>query len=148
MRMWKNRREVLKAHERFTIDLFLEWFNNRHCSQFEVVDEPDPPEAVIKSGKTIRWVEVTAVFWSEAFAQDLCSYVTEGEAHKPIPDGAVLCESQRGFYPEICNSSCQKTDQKLLCGVPRHIWTWLSDRLDSVSVFRQGCNDSSWTCMG
>ena len=79
MHKWKNRQEVQKAHEQFTTKLFLKWFNRKHRSQFIVVDEPDPPEAIIQSGKTTRWVEVTTVYWNAAFAQALNSYVIEGE---------------------------------------------------------------------
>lgn len=46
--------------------------------------EPNPPEAIIRSGRTTRWVEVTDAFWSDAFAQDEYSYATPGENHKPI----------------------------------------------------------------
>jgi hypothetical protein len=108
MRKWKNRQEVKKAHERFTIDLFLEWFNRWHSSQFKVIDEPDPPEAIIKSGKTIRWVEVTAAFWNDAFAQDICSYATEGEGHKPAPDGAVSVNPTSVFVRKFITLLAQK----------------------------------------
>jgi hypothetical protein len=116
MRMWRNRREVLKAHERFTIDLFLEWFNRQHCSQFKVVDEPDPPEAVIKSGKTTRWVEVTAAFGSDVFAQDLCSYATEGEAHKPVPDGAVSVNPTAVFVQRLVTLLAKKLSKSSYVG--------------------------------
>ena len=42
------------------------------------------PEAIIRSGRTTRWVEVTTAFWNQAFAIDVYSYATEGEVHKPI----------------------------------------------------------------
>lgn len=97
MHKWKNRHEVQKAHEQFTTELFLKWFNRKHRSQFIVVDEPDPPEAIIQSGKTTRWVEVTTVYWNAAFAHALNSYVTEGEVYKPFPDGIVNVNSKQAF---------------------------------------------------
>ncbi len=116
MQRWKNRRELLKAHERFTIDLFLEWFNQQHSSQFKVIDEPDPPDAVIKSGKSTRWVEVTAAFWNDAFAQDICSYATEGEAHKPIPDGVVSVNPTSVFVRKIITVLAKKLSKSSYVG--------------------------------
>jgi hypothetical protein len=99
---------VQKAHERFTTELFLKWFNRQHRSQFIVIDEPDPPEAIIQSGKTTRWIEVTAIYWSDAFAQDLNSYVTEGEVHKPIPDGIVSVNSTQAFVGRFVAALAKK----------------------------------------
>ena len=88
--MTNRRRPIQQAHERFTVSLFLDALNRRHRSQFQVISEPNPPEAIIQSNKTIRWVEVTTAFWSKDFAIDQYSYVTEGEKHKPIGDGVIV----------------------------------------------------------
>jgi hypothetical protein len=86
-----NRRwSVQEAHERFNVGLFLEIFNHRYHSDFAVVEEPNPPEAIIRSGHTTRWVEVTTAFWNRAFAIDVNSYATEGEVHRPIGDGVFV----------------------------------------------------------
>src|SRR5579871_5095204 len=90
MRKWKSRREVKEAHEQFTLDLFLEHLNRRHRSHFQIVEKPDPPDAIIQSSKTVRWVEVVAAFWDATYAQDLASYVTKGEPHKSIGDGLIF----------------------------------------------------------
>jgi hypothetical protein len=112
MLKWKNRRSVLKAHEQFTIKLFLEWFNKQYRSQFMVIKEPDPPEAIIKSGSTVRWVEVTAAFWSDEFAQDLCSYATEGEPHKSIGDGSVSVNPTAEFVKRFLSILKKKLEKK------------------------------------
>lgn len=85
--MVNKRRTVQEDHERFTVQLFLDELNRRHRSKYRVIAEPNPPEAIIQSGRRTRWVEVTAAFWTTAFAKDLYSYATEGEEHKPIGDG-------------------------------------------------------------
>ncbi|MDP1925414.1 MAG: hypothetical protein Q8K57_11605 [Thiobacillus sp.] len=82
-----DRRPIQQAHERAYVDLFLDWFNRAYHSNFNVVSEPNPPEAVIRSSRTTRWVEVSTAFWSEAYAKDLYSHATPGETHKPIGDG-------------------------------------------------------------
>lgn len=88
--MANRRRAVQEAHERFNVGLFLETFNRRYHSNFAVVEEPNPPEAIVRSGRTTRWVEVTTVFWNQAFAIDVYSYATEGEVHRPIGDGVFI----------------------------------------------------------
>jgi len=83
----KPRRVIQQAHERAQVEAFITWLNSRYRARYEVVAEPNPPEAIIRSGRTTRWVEVTDAFWSDAFAQDEYSYATPGEKHKPIVNG-------------------------------------------------------------
>ena len=85
-----GRRHVQQAHERAQVAIFLEWFNRCYRSQFRVIAEPNPPEAVVQSGKTVRWVEVSTAFWSDEYAQDEYSYVTPGEKHRPISKGPFV----------------------------------------------------------
>lgn len=79
-----NRRPVQQSHERAYVGHFLNWFNRAHGSNFQVNCEPNPPEAVIRSSKTTRWIEVSTAFCSDAYARDLYSYATAGETHKPV----------------------------------------------------------------
>lgn len=113
---WKDRKAVQKAHEQFTVELFLEWFNHQHKSKFNIIAEPNPPDAVIRSGRTVRWLEVTAVYWNDTFARDLCSYVTEGEQHKPI-NGNVFVNPTAEFigrFIDILKKKLEK-DSYIAC---------------------------------
>lgn len=85
-----GRRAIQQAHERAQVGAFVEWLNFRYRARYEVVAEPNPPEAIIRSGRITRWVEVTDAFWSDAFAQDEYSYATPSENHKPIGDGPFI----------------------------------------------------------
>ena len=85
-----RRRAIQQAHERAQVEAFITWLNSRYGARYEVVAEPNPPEAIIRSGRTTRWVEVTDAFWSDAFAQDEYSYATLGEKHKPIGNGPFV----------------------------------------------------------
>jgi len=82
-----NRRKNKKEHERFHIENFLEWFNKTYKSDFKVISEPEPPEAIIKSEKTVRWVEISTAFWNSDYAKDLNSYAASNESHIPIRKG-------------------------------------------------------------
>ena len=85
-----GRRDTQQAHERAQVAAFVAWLNSRYRARYEVVAEPNPPEAIIRSGRTTRWVEVTDAFWSDEFAQDEYSYATPGEKYKPIGNGPFV----------------------------------------------------------
>lgn len=85
-----RRRAVQQAHERAQVAAFVSWLNTRYRGNFLVVDEPNPPEAIIQSGGTVRWIEVTDAFWSDAFARDEYSYATKGETHISIGNGPFV----------------------------------------------------------
>ena len=106
-----NRRPVQQAHERAQVAVFLKWFNARYGASYIVVEEPDPPEAIIQSGRTTRWVEVTDAFWSDGFARDEYSYATLGESHKPIGSGPFV-NPDREFakrFVEVVRKKLEKT---------------------------------------
>lgn len=81
--MANRRRHVQELHERFNVNLFLKEFNARYHADFKVVGEPNPPEAIIQSKHTTRWVEVTTAYLNEAYAIDLNTYAVKGEKHLP-----------------------------------------------------------------
>lgn len=85
-----RRRNIQRAHEQAQVGLFVSWLNARYRARYEVVEEPNPPEAIIRSGRTARWVEVTDAFLTDAFAQDEYSYATPGENHRPIGSGPFI----------------------------------------------------------
>ncbi len=77
--MANGRRHVQVLHERFNVQLFLEEFNARYQTDFAVVEEPDPPEAIIQSSHATRWVEVTTAYLNDEQAKDLSAYAIKGE---------------------------------------------------------------------
>lgn len=86
-----NPRALIKEkHERYQVGLLIDELNRRHRSAFQVIAEPDPPEAIIQSGQTTRWVEVVTAFWTEAYAKDLNSHATPGETHVSVGNGPFM----------------------------------------------------------
>lgn len=85
--MTKSRRSVQQAHERYQVGLLLRHLQRRYRASYEVVAEPNPPEAIISTGRTTRWVEVVTAYWNQAYAKDLHSHATAGEQHAPIGNG-------------------------------------------------------------
>ena len=106
-----GRRQIQQAHERAQVAIFVQWLNVRYRSKFEVVAEPNPPEAIIRSGRTTRWVEVTDAFWSDSYAKDEYSYVTPGERHQPIGSGPFV-DPDSGFAERFVDVIRKKLEKK------------------------------------
>jgi len=86
-----NRRTKIKeVHERAVLRDFLDWYNSKHNLKFEIIEEPDPPEAIVKSGDRTTWIEVVDVFLSGEYARDEYSYATPGETHIPMDPGPYV----------------------------------------------------------
>lgn len=107
-----NRRPVQQAHERAYVQHFLEWFNRAYRSDFAVVCEPNPPEAIIRSSqKTTRWLEVTTAFWNDDYARDLYSHATPDEKHIPVSPGPYHDMDQR-FVQSFVSVVAKKLKKK------------------------------------
>jgi hypothetical protein len=107
-----NRRHAVKRdHERFQVELLLEELNRRHRSNFAVISEPDPPEAIIRSNRTTRWVEVVTVFLNDDFARDVNSFATAGETHYSI-SGTLIAEPDEQFSRKFVAVVCAKLEKK------------------------------------
>jgi hypothetical protein len=92
--MTNPRHAVKQAHERFQVGLLIAELNKRHGSRFVVISEPEPPEAIIQSNRTTRWVEVVTAYLNSDFARDLNSFATVGEVHRSS-SGTLIVEPDR-----------------------------------------------------
>jgi len=57
-----DRRPIQQALERAYVDYFLDWFNRAYRTDFKVISESNPPEAIVRSSRATRWVEVALPF--------------------------------------------------------------------------------------
>src|SRR6266850_1682753 len=76
-----KRKPIHQQHERAVVLDFLALLNKRYRARYVVEATPDPPEALIRSGRRRKWVEVADVFHSDDWAHDVFSYATLGEIH-------------------------------------------------------------------
>ena len=137
-----DRRPIQQAHERAYVDYFLSWFNHTYHCKFKVVSEPNPPEAIISSSRTTRWIEVSTAFWNKAYAQDLYSHATPDEKHMPVGPGPFQ-DMDREFAQNFVSVVKKKLEKK-----KSSIGTWKNieiresipalNRLTPVSYF--------WSC--
>lgn len=85
-----SRRPIQQAHERFYVEQFTNWLNHTYHSDFELIGEPGKCEAIIRSSRTTRWIEITTAFWNSLYAMDLYSDATPKEKHKPMGEGPFI----------------------------------------------------------
>lgn len=52
-----HRREVKRNHERAIIEAFLSYCNDNCGTDFSILQQPDPPDAIVGSGTLRKWVE-------------------------------------------------------------------------------------------
>lgn len=91
-----KRRPVQQAHERAHVGEFLNFLNAARRFPFSVIEEPNPPEAVIQSGRIFRWIEISTIFMNKNWAQDQYSHVTPGERYQPFGN-SVIVEPDKQF---------------------------------------------------
>jgi hypothetical protein len=60
---------------------FIRFLNRRFRARYALESQPDPPEAIIRSSRRRRWVELADIFYSADYAHDVLSYATPGERH-------------------------------------------------------------------
>ena len=88
--MATNRRTTQEAHERFNVTTFVDEINRRHRASYRVLEEPNPPEAIIQSKCKTSWVEVTSAFMNRSFAEESWSQATPGEKPRPMPSEVII----------------------------------------------------------
>ena len=92
-----KRREVKEKHEQAILDSFQRYIENKGKS-FEVLDRPEPPDAIVLIDKEKVWIEITDVFLSKKLAESITSYVAEDIPHRPISrKNRFVIEPHRSF---------------------------------------------------
>lgn len=102
------RHAVKQAHERYQVNILLEELNTRHRAEYKVISEPEPPEAIIRSNQTTRWIEVVTAYLNADFAKDVNSFATEGEDHQSMSGELIL-----GPDEQFCKNFISVVRQKL-----------------------------------
>jgi hypothetical protein len=105
------RHAVKQAHERYQVGLLLKALNDRHRSRYIVISEPEPPEAIIRSNRTTRWVEVVTVYLNTDFARDLNSFATAGETHQ-CSSGKLIVGPDEQFSQNFVSVVRAKLEKK------------------------------------
>jgi hypothetical protein len=119
------RREIQQRHEYVILTLFAQHLSSLTGSTYELVDQPDPPDGVLRSqsGQSI-WVEVADIYRSVDEAHEERSHVTPGEdrfIHRehPIvsPDERTAVAAISVINNKIAKDSYQPISEKYGLGI-------------------------------
>jgi hypothetical protein len=149
-----KRRQSQENHENFLVDEFIAWWAMQTGEQFRVISRPhpQPPEAIVQSDQRTTWIEVTDAFHSNEFAQDLYSYATDGEEHKPMGPGPYVdMDAQTAarfanlLKRKLSKQSYAESHKKygsgiLLVGIQS---PWFNDH--TYGMMRAECENTDWS---
>jgi len=79
-----NRREIKEAHEQAVINGFKQYCEDKG-SILELIDKPEPPDALVLIDGKKTWIEITDAFFNQEFAESITSYAADDKKHKPVP---------------------------------------------------------------
>jgi len=83
------RKEIKEGHETAVITAFVK------CLRFQIISRPNPPDAVLKSGDNLTWVEHADIYRSADEAHEEYSHVTPGETPFIHREHPILEPDQR-----------------------------------------------------
>lgn len=106
------RSQIQKEDECFWIKQFLRWHSSVHRSRFHIVCRPDPPDAIIQTGRVVRWIEVGVVYFSRDWARDLYTYATPGESYQPAASDFLINPDQQ-FSSQFASVLKKKLEKKI-----------------------------------
>lgn len=97
-------REIQSAHEQSVLYSFGAYLAGRGVS-LEVVDRPDPPDAIVKIDGKDCWIEITDAFQSSDWARSLTSYAADDKSHQPYQSRVI-------YEPD--SQACDKVKEVIL----------------------------------
>lgn len=90
-----NRRNLKSAHEEAVLRQFKAHLENGG-SCLEILDRPEPPEAIVDLNGERSWIEITDAFLDKNHAISLTSYASDDVEH--VPDhGRIIIEPDAVF---------------------------------------------------
>jgi len=110
-----TRAEVKRKHETAVLNAALTEHNRLHGLALEVVDRPDPPDAILSDGNSTTWLEVTDAFFSPEWAQDLSGFAS-AEVHRPMQQ-VGYAEPDAQIASNFCNLVLRKASKASYAGV-------------------------------
>ena len=80
-------RQVKKRNELAVLKAAIHAHNQRVCRSYEIIERPDPPDAIIEDEMGTTWIEHTNAFFSREWAQDLQTFPGPEEKRVAMPSG-------------------------------------------------------------
>lgn len=96
-----NRRDLKKVHEEVVLQHFKAYLEAQGIG-LEILDRPEPPEAIVRVGGERMWVEITDAFLDKQHAISLTSGACDDVTH--IPDDKRLVFSPDEMFSSVLHA--------------------------------------------
>ncbi|OLF80008.1 hypothetical protein AWH60_01115 [Pseudoalteromonas haloplanktis] len=84
-----SHRDLNSAHESAVLDSYKNLLSSQG-KVLEVIDRPDPPDAIVKIDGIDTWIEITDAHFSQETAISITSYAADDKAHIPSKAGLIV----------------------------------------------------------
>ena len=88
-------RDIQATHEESVLNSFKNFLSTQDL-ELDVVDKPDPPDAIVQLAGMVTWIEITDAFHDANWARSITSY--------KIIETALLCINR-----DACHDSSKLT---------------------------------------
>jgi len=110
-----KRSEIKDVHENSVLESFVS-----HSAGLgkitEIIDKPEPPDALVTINGNKTWVEITDAFLSCDLAKSITTYVADDQTHKPVPREKRKCIDPDKNFSDIFESVILKKFNKRSIG--------------------------------
>lgn len=84
-----SHRDLNPAHESAVLDSFKNFLESQ-SKVLEVIDRPDPPDAIVKIDGVDTWIEITDAHFSQETAISITSHAADDKVHIPSQSDLVV----------------------------------------------------------
>ena len=83
-----SQRDLNSIHESAVLDSYKNLLSSQG-KVLEVIDRPDPPDAIVKVDGVDTWIEITDAHFSHETANRITSHAADDKVHIPSKGGLV-----------------------------------------------------------
>jgi|SaaInlStandDraft_6_1057023.scaffolds.fasta_scaffold31362_3 hypothetical protein len=107
-----KRSEIKDAHENSVLESFKKFYLDIG-NTIEIIEKPEPPDAIAIINGSKTWIEITDAFFSPELAESITTYAAEDKTHKPVPKAnRFVMTPDTQFSNVLVNVIKKKYDKK------------------------------------
>jgi hypothetical protein len=115
MRGEMNHREIQSAHEESVLDSFASFLGSQG-QHLQVLERPDPPDAIIEVDGIKSWVEITDAFQNSDWARSMTSHAAGDRKHQPY-QSKLMSEPDQEACERVREVILKKYDKSTMKGL-------------------------------
>lgn len=93
-------RDLQPVHEKSVLNSFKQFLLSKG-QVLTIINQPDPPDALIQVNSKPSWIEITDAFQNIEWAKSITSYAADDKPHQPYNRGTIY-EPDMGAVHEVC----------------------------------------------